>query len=79
MADQPEAPRRTLLRQLAQLRGRINPDALNHLLTRMDGWEPYDRESAGEAVRRFLATRTDGGKFQDRLRQELKNKKTEGN
>jgi len=79
MADNTDDARRTLLRQLSQLRGRINPDALNHLLTKMDGWEPYDRESAGEAVRRFLATRTDGGKFQDRLRQELKNKKTEGN
>jgi hypothetical protein len=78
MADQADDPRHKLLRQLVQLRGRINPDALNHLLTKMGGWEPYDRESAGEAVRQFLATRADGGKFQDRLREELKNKKPDG-
>ena len=72
MADQSNDARRALLRQLAQLRRRIDPRALNHLLTKVGGWEPYDRESAGEAVRQFLATRTDGGKFQDRLRDELK-------
>ena len=75
MADDSDDPRRKLLRQLSLLRGRIDPSALNHLLTKMDGWEPYDRESAGEAVRQFLATRTDGGKFQDRLREEMKKKK----
>lgn len=75
MADQSHDPRRALLRQLAQLRGRLDPAALNHFLEKVDGWEPYDRESAGEAVRQFLATRTDGGKFQDRLRDELKKKK----
>lgn len=75
MADDSEDPRATLLRQLAQLRGRLDPKALNHLLTKMDGWEPYDRESAGEAVRQFLATRTDGGKFQASLREALTKKK----
>ena len=74
MADDSEDPRRTLLRQLAQLRGRLDPKALNRVLSKIDGWEPYDRESAGEAVRQFLATRTDGGKFQDRLREQLKKK-----
>jgi hypothetical protein len=75
MADQSDDPRHTLLRQLAQLRGRVDRRALDRLLTRMGGWEPYDRESAGEAVRQFLVTRTDGGQFQDRLREELKKKK----
>lgn len=74
MADQSNDSRRTLLRQLIQLRRRIDPRALNRLLAKVDGWEPYDRESAGEAVRQFLATRTDGGKFQDRLREALKKK-----
>jgi hypothetical protein len=74
MADQSDDPRRTLLRQLAQLRGRIDPHALNRFLTKVGGWEPYDRESAGEAVRQFLATRTDGGRFQARLSGELKKK-----
>lgn len=67
MADSPDDPRRALLRQLAQLRGRLDPAALNRFLEKIDGWEPYDREAAGEAVRHFLATRTDGGKFQERL------------
>lgn len=77
MADQSNDPRRALLRQLAELRRRIDPSALDHLLSKVAGWEPYDREAAGEAVRQFLATRTDGGKFQDRLRQELKKKPDE--
>ena len=76
MADQGEDPRRTLLRQLVELRRRIDPRAISRFLTKVEGWEPYDRESAGEAVRRFLATRTDGGKFQDRLRAELKKKRS---
>ena len=75
MADDSDDARRALLRQLVQLRRRIDPRALDRVLSRMDGWEPYDRESAGEAVRQFLATRTDGGKFQDRLREALKKKK----
>ncbi|HMA16134.1 MAG: hypothetical protein ACM35H_02085 [Bacteroidota bacterium] len=75
MADDSDEARRALLRQLVQLRKRIDPRTLDRVLSRMDGWEPYDRESAGEAVRQFLATRTDGGKFQDRLREALKKKK----
>lgn len=75
MADSSDDSRRALLRQLSQLRGRLDPNALNHLLEKVDGWEPYDREAAGEAVRQFLVTRTDGGKFQARLREELKKKR----
>lgn len=67
--------RSDLLRQLSALRGRIDQRVLDHFLTKVDGWEPYDRESAGEAVRQFLATRQDGGKFQDRLRGEMAKKK----
>jgi hypothetical protein len=78
MAKDNEDPRQNLLRQLAQLRGRLDPKALDHVLSKIDGWEPYDRESAGEAVRQFLTNRSDGGKFQDRLREELKKKKDGG-
>lgn len=78
MAKDSDDPRRTLLRQLAQLRSRLDPKALDQVLNKIDGWEPYDRESAGEAVRQFLATRTDGGQFQDRLREELRKKKDGG-
>ncbi len=67
--------RSNLLSQLSALRGRIDQRVLDHFLTKVDGWEPYDRESAGEAVRQFLATRQDGGKFQDRLRGEMAKKK----
>ncbi len=74
MADSSDDPRRALLRQLAQLRGRLDPAALNHFLEKIDGWEPYDRAAAGEAVRQFLATRTDGGKFQERLVDAMKKK-----
>jgi len=74
MADDSDDARRALLRQLVQLRKRIDPRTLDRVLSRMEGWEAYDRESAGEAVRQFLATRTDGGKFQDRLRAALKKK-----
>jgi hypothetical protein len=75
MVDHSDDARRQLLRQLAQLRGRIDRRALDRLLSKMNGWEPYDRESAGEAVRQFLTTRTDGGHFQDRLRDALKKNK----
>ena len=72
MADKADDARRKLLQQLSEIRERVDPEALNRLLSKIDGWEPYDRESAGEAVRQFLATRTDGGKFQERLRDEMK-------
>lgn len=75
MADDCNDARRTLLRQLVRLRQRLDPRALNRVLSQLDGWEPYVRESAGEAVRQFLAMRTDGGRFQERLREELKKSK----
>ncbi|NIA69850.1 hypothetical protein HBA54_14695 [Pelagibius litoralis] len=75
MSGSSEDLRRHLLSQLRALRGRIDKRVLNHVLTKVDGWEPYDQESAGEAVRQFLATRQDGGKFQDRLRGAMAKKK----
>lgn len=77
MSKSSDDPRRELLRQLSALRGRIDPSAINQFLRKIDGWEPYDRESAGEAVRQFLTTRQDGGKFQERLRGELAKKNEE--
>ena len=74
MSKPSDDPRRKLLQQLSALRDRIDPRAINHFLRKVDGWEPYDRESAGEAVRQFLTTRQDGGKFQDRLRREMAKK-----
>ena len=74
MSESSEDPRRLLLRQLSALRGRIDPKAINRFLDKIDGWEPYDRESAGEAVRQFLSTRQDGGKFQAQLRRKLDQK-----
>jgi hypothetical protein len=37
-----------------------------------EGKVPYDRETAQSAVRQFLATRHDGGKFQKKLVEALK-------
>ena len=74
MPEPPQGPRRRLLRQLKALRQRIDSNAIDQFLRKVDGWEPYDRESAGEAVRQFLTTRQDGGRFQERLRQELSKK-----
>ncbi len=74
MSESSNDPRRRLLHQLAALRQRIDSNAIDQFLRKVDGWEPYDRESAGEAVRQFLTTRQDGGRFQERLRQELSKK-----
>ncbi len=74
MADQSDDPRSALLRQISKLRQRIDPAAIDQFLKKVGGLEPYDREAAGEAVRQFLETRQDGGKFQERLRGELAKK-----
>ena len=71
MSESSKDPRRQLLRQLSVLRGRIDPNVIDQVLRKIDGWEPYDREAAGEAVRQFLTTRQDGGKFQAQLRRML--------
>ena len=65
-------PRQELLRQMAALRKSLDPKVVERLDLATEGKVPYDRETAQTAVRQFLATRTDGGKFQKKLVEALK-------
>src|SRR4051794_1979342 len=60
-------PRQELLRQMAALRKNLDPKVVERLDLATEGKVPYDRETSQIAVRQFLATRTDGGKFQKKL------------
>jgi hypothetical protein len=65
-------PRQELLRQMAALRKSLDPKVVERLDLATEGKVPYDRETAQSAVRQFLATRQDGGRFQKRLVEALK-------
>ena len=65
-------PREELLRQMAALRNSLDPKVIERLDLAAEGKVPYDRETAQSAVRLFLATKHDGGKFQRRLVDALK-------
>ncbi|EWY41144.1 hypothetical protein N825_31275 [Skermanella stibiiresistens SB22] len=65
-------PRQELLRQMAALRNTLDPKVIERLELAGEGKVPYDRETAQTVVRQFLATRTDGGKFQRKLVDALK-------
>jgi hypothetical protein len=65
-------PRQELLRQMAALRKSLDPKVVERLDLATEGKVPYDRETAQSAVRQFLATRQDGGRFQKKLVEALK-------
>jgi hypothetical protein len=65
-------PRQELLRQMAALRKSLDPKVIERLDLATEGKVPYDRETAQSAVRQFLATKHDGGKFQRKLVEALK-------
>jgi hypothetical protein len=65
-------PREELLRQMAALRNSLDPKVIERLDLAAEGKVPYDRETAQSAVRQFLATKHDGGKFQRKLVDALK-------
>jgi len=65
-------PREELLRQMAALRKSLDPKVIERLDLAAEGKVPYDRETAQSAVRQFLATKHDGGKFQRKLVNALK-------
>jgi cytochrome c biogenesis protein ResB len=65
-------PRQELLRQMAALRKSLDPKVVERLDLATEGKVPYDRETAQSAVRQFLATRHDGGRFQKKLVEALK-------
>ncbi|WP_158044020.1 hypothetical protein [Skermanella pratensis] len=60
-------PRQELLRQMAALRSSLDPKVIERLNLASEGKVPYDRDTAQNAVRQFLATRHDGGRFQRKL------------
>ena len=73
MSDSPMSdPRQELLRQMAALRKNLDPKVVERLDLATEGKVTYDRETAQSAVRQFLATRHDGGKFQKKLVEALK-------
>lgn len=72
-------PRQDLLRQMAVLRNQIDPRVLERARSavaqkgaRKETSVPYDRESALAAVKFFLATKQDGGRFRQKLMSALK-------
>ncbi|UEM22018.1 hypothetical protein JL100_004440 [Skermanella mucosa] len=65
-------PRQELLRQMAALRSSLDPKVIERLDLASEGKVPYDRDTAQSAVRQFLATRRDGGRFQRKLVDALK-------
>ncbi len=65
-------PRKELLRQMAALRNKLDPQVLKRLDLAKEGKVPYDKEIAQDAVRQFLAGRRDGGRFQQKLLDTLK-------
>lgn len=60
-------PREELLRRMRELRASLDPKVVERLDLAKEGKVPYDRETAEDAVRRFLADRQDGGRFRARL------------
>ncbi|MDR3514334.1 MAG: hypothetical protein P4M00_00840 [Azospirillaceae bacterium] len=65
-------PRKELLSQIRALRQEIDPAVLKRADLARQGKVPYDQAAAQETVRRFLATRQDGGKFRAQLIDALK-------
>jgi hypothetical protein len=65
-------PRKELLRQMTRLRKSLDPKVLERLDLAKEGKVPYDRDTAQDAVRQFLAGRHDGGRFKQKLLDGLK-------
>lgn len=73
-------PKRDVLRQIAELRRRMSPEVLERLRRATlpiapaprPAAEPYDKETAREAVKQFLASRRDGGRFRQTLVEALR-------
>ncbi|WP_207477754.1 hypothetical protein [Arenibaculum pallidiluteum] len=67
-----EDPRQLLLRQMRALRAGLDPAVVERLELAKQGKVPYDHATAQEAVRQFLASKQDGGKFRTRLMEALR-------
>ncbi|MBP2313499.1 hypothetical protein [Azospirillum soli] len=64
--------RKELLRQMQAIRERMDPKLLERAKLSVFGKVPYDRDSAKEAVGRFLDAKDDGGAFRRKLETELR-------
>ncbi|HYD69634.1 hypothetical protein [Azospirillum sp.] len=64
--------RKDLLRQMAEIRGRLDPKLVERAKLAAFGKVPYDRDVAKEAVSRFLDARDDGGAFRRKLEDALR-------
>lgn len=64
--------RKELLRQMRELRGRLDPRVLERARLAVFGKVPFDRDNARDAVNRFLSTRDDDGVFRRRLESALR-------
>lgn len=61
-------PKAELLRKMRQLLGSLDPDVVRRLDLAKEGKVPFDRETAREAVRRFLKAHPDGARLAAQLR-----------
>jgi len=64
--------RKEILRQMKAIRERMDPKLLERAKLSVFGKVPYDRDSAKEAVGRFLDAKDDGGAFRRKLEAELR-------
>lgn len=64
--------REQLLRQMREIRERMDPKLLERAKLSVFGKVPYDRDSAKEAVGHFLDDRDDGGAFRKKLEAQLR-------
>lgn len=64
--------RKELLRQMRELRARLDPKVVERVNFAVLGKVPFDRDNARDAVNRFLETRDDDGAFRGKLEDALK-------
>jgi hypothetical protein len=64
--------RKDLLRQMRELRARLDPKVIERANLAVFGKVPFDRDNARAAVTRFLDTRDDDGAFRDKLESALR-------
>ncbi|WP_029011057.1 hypothetical protein [Azospirillum halopraeferens] len=64
--------RKDLLRKMAEIRSSLDPKLLNRARLAAFGKVPFDRDTAREAVARFLDTRDDDGAFRRKLETALR-------
>jgi hypothetical protein len=61
-------PKVELLRRMRQLLDSLDPDVVRRLDLAKEGKVPFDRETAHDAVRRYLEAHPDGARLAAQLR-----------